>query len=151
MLSDVTICVESHIRILPCLRDEMETFRSMNQRSNWYCEESDVKEIFKDMYYNISMESLNYRENECYREAPVRAYPCMRRYLDVNQNRDRKETMKRILSSVRCTFRKLQRKCGRDSALLLTTLEYDWVIIPPALGINVSDTLITIANIKFKR
>ncbi|CAG5115794.1 unnamed protein product [Candidula unifasciata] len=147
--NDTTICVEDYVSKLPCLTQEMEPFRVMNRRSNWYCNEDKVKDVIKDIYNNLPEEALNYRTNQCYKEAPITAYPCIKRYLNVKKPpKDKRETMKKILSSFRCTYRKLLRKCSRSTALMLTTLEYDWLLIPPALGINVSDTLLTVARIK---
>uniref|UniRef100_A0A0B6XZB7 DUF19 domain-containing protein n=1 Tax=Arion vulgaris TaxID=1028688 RepID=A0A0B6XZB7_9EUPU len=149
--TEVTTCAEGFITDLPCLREELENFHTMNRRSNWFCEHNNTaKAIVTNIYENLPEENLNYKLNQCYKEAPSAAYPCIRRYLNVaNPPKDKRETMKRTLSSFRCTFRKLYRKCGRERAILLTTLEYDWLIIPPAFGINVSDALITVANIKF--
>ncbi|BFZ11796.1 hypothetical protein BsWGS_14835 [Bradybaena similaris] len=144
-----TTCAESMVTFLPCLREELESFRAMNRRSNWYCDGDNVRDVIKDIYSSLPLEDLNYRANECYREAPTKTYACLKRYLNVSKPpKDKRESMKKILSSFRCTYRRLIRKCGRSSALMVTTLEYDWLILPPALGINVSDTLLTVARLQ---
>jgi hypothetical protein len=145
--NQVAACVEANIDFLPCLSQELETYRKYNRRSDWFCHNNTAREAITDIFNELPMENLNYRTNACYRDVPLHAYPCIRRQL--REHTDRKETIKRILLSMRCTFRKLYPKCSRNTALLLTTVEYDWLLIPPALGFNVSETIITLAKMKF--
>ncbi|CAL1548298.1 unnamed protein product [Lymnaea stagnalis] len=142
-------CGQDMVDFIPCLVGQQENYDTMVARSHWFCDGVGVREGIKSTFANLSTEELDYRLNACYREAPGKTYHCVRRSLGVAGKRpERKESMKRILASFRCSFRKLSRDCPRDTAFLLTTMEYDWLIIPPALGFNISDVLFTASNIK---
>ncbi|GFR96079.1 hypothetical protein ElyMa_006289000 [Elysia marginata] len=78
-------------------------------------------------------------QNPCYYQAPKKAYTCFRRY---GRRLEHGSTglaylLKRKASSMRCTFRSLARICPKERAFLLTVMEFDWMIVPPPLDVNI--------------
>ncbi|GFN96009.1 hypothetical protein PoB_002251500 [Plakobranchus ocellatus] len=99
-----------------------------------------IRQIFE----SLPVVHLDYRENPCYAAAAKYAYHCYRRnsrgvYLS---NRDMAHDLKRLVFSMRCTYQQLARKCNKKRAFLLTILEYDWLIVPPPLDINIGYSIL---------
>lgn len=92
-----------------------------------------------NIFKKLPLVHLDYRTNPCYYQAPKSVYSCYRR----NTMRPRKKTsalalrLKRKASSMRCTFRSLARMCPRKQAFLITVMEYDWMVVPPPLDVNI--------------
>ncbi|KAK3713266.1 hypothetical protein RRG08_043848 [Elysia crispata] len=91
----------------------------------------------------LPLEHLDYSQNLCYYKAPLKAYRCYRRYsrhLGQTSN-DLAYRIKRKASSLRCTFRSMAKVCSKNRAFLLTIMEYDWMIVPPPLDVNIGYVL----------
>ncbi|XP_059176396.1 uncharacterized protein LOC131956059 [Physella acuta] len=146
---EVAGCAMDMVQSLPCLAAERDNYTLMVRRSDWMCDGLQLRDSVRQVFQHLPAQVMDYRSNTCYRSAPNKAYTCMRRYLEPARNPDRREKTRRTLNSFRCTYRKLAKECRPEAAFLFATLEYDWLIVPPALGFNISDVLLTAANIKF--
>ncbi|RUS78129.1 hypothetical protein EGW08_014102 [Elysia chlorotica] len=102
-----------------------------------------VSPVILKILQSLPLEHLDYSQNPCYYQAPIKAYRCYRRYSrHVGRNSsDFAYMLKRKASSLRCTFRSMARICPKKRAFLLTIMEFDWMIVPPALDINVGNLL----------
>ncbi|CAG5115793.1 unnamed protein product [Candidula unifasciata] len=148
-VKSATDCTERFVNFLPCLKTQLESYRNMNRMSNWFCNDNGVKDVIENMYSSLPTERLDYKKNECYRIAASKQYSCIKKFLNVGAPpNDKQNIMRQTLQSLPCLFKELRSKCSQGTSLLLATLQYDSLIIPPALGINVSEILLTVANLR---
>nr|KAI8740797.1 hypothetical protein BgiMline_023887 [Biomphalaria glabrata] len=149
LLSDkIFRCGKAMVEFIPCLSHHGVSYETMVNKSHWFCSGLELKNDIRDIFKGLPLETLDYKSNVCYRSAPAKTYECLRRYLDtVSRHTGLRETTRRILASLRCSFRTMMKVCSRDTSLVLVLLEYDWLIIPPALGFNISDILITLSQL----
>ncbi|XP_035826583.1 uncharacterized protein LOC118477943 [Aplysia californica] len=113
----------------------------MISTSNWMCK-TEVKEQIKQKLSAIPRIEVNPRA-QCYRQAARKSYTCVKRYVD-HRHLEPSQKAKTVMASLPCTYDGLKDICPQGEALFYTILNYDWLVLPPALGVNVSDTLLRI-------